>query len=497
MASINNVVTVALLPEGQAAARDNMNVCAVITGNQGVLSTGERYRLYKNASAVSQDFGASSIEAAYANTFFDTTPNPVSVGGVLVMGYWRASDEDVAASSATLLGEQLSEAATIPALNEITDGSFSIDVDGVTQEVTALDFTTVSEISDVAEILDTAITGATVVESNSSLLITSATTGVTSTLTYLTAATSGTDVSAVLGLNAGAASVLTQGADADTLTGETKLEGIAAIKAKVNFKGACFIDDILDAEVPGLASWAGANAVIMCETFDDATYLEKAASNPVWAVKLAGQTSFRCLYSKAGNRKLSATYMARTHTVNFSGENTANTLNLKTLSVPAEAYSETEVSKAYTVGLDIYTTIKDVSVVLTSPANGFVDQVYNTTAFIDAVQTDTFNYLKTTPTKIPQTEPGIDGIEDSVEKTCEGFVRAGVYAPGTWTLPDFFGDQEQFLSAVAAKGYYVLAGELADQPTSERQERISPVIQVAVKDAGAVHKCNIIIFNNK
>lgn len=497
MASIDNVVTVALLPEGQAAARDNMNVCAVITGNQGVLSTGERYRLYKTASAVSQDFGASSIEAAYANTFFDTKPNPVSVGGVLVMGYWRASDEDVAASSATLLGEQISEAVVIPALNEITDGSFSIDVDGVAQEVTALDFTTVSELSDIAGILDAAITGATVVESNSSLLITSDTTGLTSTLTYLTAATSGTDVSAVLGLDSGSASVLTQGAAAETLTGETKLEGIAAVKALVNFKGACFIDDILDAEVPGLASWAGANAVIMYETFDDAVYLEKDASNPVWAVKLAGQTSFRCLYSKAGNRKLSATYMARTHTVNFSGENTANTLNLKTLSVPAEAYDETEVSKAYTVGLDIYTTIKDVAVVLTSPANGFVDQVYNTTAFIDAVQTDTFNYLKVTPTKIPQTEPGIDGIEDSVEKTCEGFVKAGVYAPGTWTLSDFFGDREQFLSAIEAKGYYVLAGELADQPISERQERISPVIQVAVKDAGAVHKCNIIIFNNK
>ncbi len=189
--------------------------------------------------------------------------------------------------------------------------------------------------------------------------------------------------------------------------------------------------------------------------------------------------------------------MSRNHTVNFSAQNTAITMNLKELAVPAEYYTETDISKAYTVGLDIYTTIKDVGVVLTSPANGFVDQVYNTTAFIDAVQTDTFNYLKATPTKIAQTTPGVDGIEGSVEKTCEGFVRAGVYAPGTWTLSDFFGDREQFLSSIATNGYYVLAGELADQPTSERQERISPPIQVAVKDAGAIHKCSIIIFNNK
>jgi len=498
MASINNVINVTLLEEGQAVAADNMNVTSIITGNQGVLSTAERYRVYKTASAVSSDWGASSPEAAFANTFFDTSPNPVSASGALVMGYWRASDETVAASAASLVSEQLSEAALIPILNGITDGSFTVTVDGgVEQEITSLNFTTVSDFDGVIAILNPAITGATVTESNGYITVISDTTGASSELTYLGVAASGTDISTTLGLSAETGAVLTQGADSSVLTAETKLEGITAIKAAVNIKGAMFIDKILDAEVPGLATWAGANSVILYETFSGSTYLAKDVSNPVWAVKLAGQSNFRCLYSKAGNRKFAVSYMARTHTVNFAGQNTAITMNLKTLAVAAEDYTETELANAKTVGLDVYTAIKDVPTTLTSGANDFVDNVYNLMAFVDNVQTNSYNLLKVTPTKVPQTDAGVDLIEDDAEKTCDQFVRAGVFAPGTWTLADFFGDRTQFLDSIATRGYYVLAGDLADQSTADRQARKSPVIQIAVKNSGAVHSEDIIITFNK
>lgn len=499
MASINNVINTSLAAEGQAAATDNMNVTSIITGNQGVLSTAERYRLYKDSGSVSSDFGASSPEAAFANTYFATSPNPISAGGVLVMGYWRASDEDVPASAAVLKGEQLSEAQLIPVLNGVTDGSFTLTVDGgVEQDVTALNFTTVSTFADVVTILDGAISDATITQVDGSFIVTSDTTGVTSLLTYFGASATGTDISTTLGLSTETGALLTQGAAAETLTAETKLEALAAIKAEVNIKGAAFIDKILDADVPGIATWAKANEVLIYEVFSGATYLEKQATNPVWAVKLASQSSFRCLYSAAGNRKLAVTYMARKHTVNFAGQNVAITMNLKELAVSAEPYDdETVVAKAKTVGLDIYALIKDTPNVLCSGANDFVDNVYNLTAFIDAIQTNNFNFLKVTPTKIAQTDQGIDAIEDDTEKTCDQFVRAGVFAPGTWTLPDFFGDREQFLDSIATRGYYVLAGDLADQSTADRQARKSPVIQIAVKNAGAVHSEDIIITFNK
>jgi hypothetical protein len=45
-------------------------------------------------------------------------------------------------------------------------------------------------------------------------------------------------------------------------------------------------------------------------------------------------------------------------------------------------------------------------------------------------------------------------------------------------------------------GFYVLGGKLSEQAQVDRQLRKSPVIQVAVKNAGAIHKVDIIINFN-
>jgi hypothetical protein len=188
--------------------------------------------------------------------------------------------------------------------------------------------------------------------------------------------------------------------------------------------------------------------------------------------------------------------MARTHTVNFNAENSAITMNLKTLSVPAESYSQTEIDAAKRVGLDLYTTIKDVSVVLTSPANDFVDNVYNLIAYIDAIQTDNFNLLHSTGTKLAQTTRDVNKLVAGNEKTSRRYVRAGVFAPGTWSSPDSFGNIDTFNRNIEQFGFYVLAGLLKDQPQNDRQARKSPVVQIAVKNAGAIHSADIIINFN-
>jgi hypothetical protein len=147
-------------------------------------------------------------------------------------------------------------------------------------------------------------------------------------------------------------------------------------------------------------------------------------------------------------------------------------MQLKSLSgVSAETYTDGEVSKAYNVGLDIFTTIKDVPVILTSPANDFFDNVFNLIAYVNAVQVDTFNLLKQTATKIAQTQKGVDTIVAIVEKTTRGLLRAGVFASGTWSSPDFFGDIDVFNRNIEQLGFYVKAGSLAEQSQVDRQLR--------------------------
>jgi len=497
MANISNVVQVQLLREPQLAQRANVNTIAVFTSELGILTSANRTEIYTDLPSVAADFGTNSEFYDFASVFFQQTPNPISAGGFLVAAYWRAASENVAATSALLTGVQLVEDSVVGELQQISDGALDITVDAGVENLTALDFTTSLTLEDIAGVIDTALTGATAEVDNLSIKITSATDGVTSLLSFTSDPGTGTYVGSVLKLNTGSGAVLVQGADATVLTLETKEEALTEALSDSPFRSFVFIDTPTDGEREDLAAFAQGNNLISGDVFSNADYLEVDATNVVWKIKLASQINYRMFYSKSNDRKLAIGVLARMQTVLFTGTNTANTENLKNIvGVVPDAYSQTEINKAYNVGLDIYTTIKDLPVMLTSPANDFFDNVYNLIAYIDALEIDTFNLLKGATTKIPQTVKGVNQLVDAIEKTTEGFVRAAVFAPGEWTSPELFGDPETLREQVRTKGYYVFANRLSDQPQADRQERKSPPIQIAVKNAGAIHKVNLIVQFN-
>jgi len=496
--SIKNVVTVTLLQGGALAMADNPNVVAMMTSEQqGPISSASRYRIYSEAASVAADFGTASQAYDFALSFFATQPNATNAGGFLVMGYWRGADEDVAATAASLNGAQLSEATVVSALQQVADGTLDIDIDGTPENLTALDFQATTTLDEIAVVIDTALTGGTAAVVDQRIVITSATTGATSLITFATDPGTGTFIGQTLALTTGSGGFLTQGAALATLTAETKLAGIAELSTQVKFRGAMFIDNPTDEESKTLAEWGQANDVLQYDVFESPTNLLVDPTNVVWDIKLSGLTNYRMLYSKAGNRKLAASYMARVHTVNFGAENSALTMHLKELSVAAEEYTQTEVNNAKMVGLDLYTTIKLTPAILTSGANVFTDERYNLIALVDFIQVDMYNLLKLTGTKIPQTRRGINQLIDQAEKTTRQFVRAGVAAPGTWSSPDYFGNRETFEQSIINNGFYWLAGSLADQAQNSREARESPVLQGAVKMAGAVHSVDLIVVVNR
>ena len=496
-ANISNVVSVLLLSEPQLAQRANVNTIAVFTSELGILNSANRTETYTDLPSVATDFGTNSEFYDFASVFFQQTPNPVAANGYLVAAYWRAASENVAASSAILKGAQLVEDTIVSELQQVSDGTLDITVDAGVENLTALDFTTVLTLDDIATVIDDALTGATAVVDNLSIKITSGTTGVTSLLSFTTDPGTGTYVGSLLSLNSGSGATLVQGAAADVLTPETKVEAVTEGLSSNGFRGFTFIDTPTDNERTDLAALTQANNLICGDVFNGASYLEVDPANVVWQIKLASQTNYRMFYSKSNDRKLAIGVMSRLMTVLFTGTNTANTENLKNVvGVVPDGYSQTEINKASNVGLDIYTTVKDVPVMFTSPANDFFDNVYNLIAYIDALEVDTFNVLKGATTKIPQTIKGMNNLVDAIEKTTQGFVNAAVFAPGEWTSTETFGDPETLKEQVRTKGYYVFANRLSDQPQSERQARLSPPIQIAVKNAGAIHKVNLIVQFN-
>lgn len=494
MADISNIITVTILEQPSLAARDNINVVGIITQETGVLSTAERYRTYSNIGDVATDWGTESQVYSHAAAFFGQNPNAINGGGILVVGWHRAVEETVAATAANLTGGVLDELTLIPQLQAISDGSFDIDVDGGTENITGMDFRVATDLDEVAAIIDAELTGADcAANSDDQLVITSKTTGATSLITVVTDPGSGTYMGDLLALAAGTGAVATQGAAAGVNSVETPVACITEIKAQTNLYGFTFITEPSAANKQLLAAYAQSANILYYETFDDAANLEIDVTNPVWLIKLSGYKNCRMSYSAAGNRRLSTCQMARMHAVNLRGENTAITMHLKELNVTAESYTQTEITKAKKVGLDIYTTTKLTPELLTSGANDFTDNRYNLIGYKDAIETDLYNLLHGTTSKIPQTTQGVNALVDQCEKTTREYVRAGVFAPGTWTSTDYFGDRTTFERQIAENGFYFLAGKLSDQSQADRAARKSPVIQGAVKNAGAIHSVDVII----
>jgi hypothetical protein len=498
MASINNVVTVSLLEGNKSAMADNVNVVAIITTDNSFLNSYKRYAAYKDIESLVADFGSSSKVAEFAQVFFAQSPNPVNAGGELIVGYWRNADETMPATSGYLTSAELAEGSTVSKLQKIISGSMSISIDGAPINLTGIDFSVVDSMDDVVVILQSSLSPAIVTWDGVKLKIKSSTTGASSIVEYATGS-GATFVGDILGLTSGSGANKVVGQNTQVLVAENEIDALTTLKADVAFKGFMFIPQSTPTNRKLIANWCQANRTLGYDVFYDPYDLTRDQTiSTAWAIKLAGDTYYRMLYSKANNRKLATGYMSRAHTVNFNANNSAQTMAYKEIKgVTPEDYTQNEIDDANVVGLDLYTTIKNVPVILASSGNDFTDNVYNLISYIEEVQIDVFNLLTGTATKVPQTTPGVDTIVNTVTKTTERYVNAGVFAPGEWTNATTFGDLEAFKRAIRQDGYFILAGLLANQSPADREARKSPVIQIAVKNAGAIQHADIIIIFNK
>jgi hypothetical protein len=75
-------------------------------------------------------------------------------------------------------------------------------------------------------------------------------------------------------------------------------------------------------------------------------------------------------------------------------------------------------------------------------------------------------------------------------------VTNGYMAPGKWTLPFTFGDPADYDANITAFGYYLISQPVKDQSVSDRNARKAPLVQGAVKEAGAIHSSSVIIYVN-
>lgn len=277
---------------------------------------------------------------------------------------------------------------------------------------------------------------------------------------------------------------------------------ITRTKSLVQYFGIITDKVIADADV--LLAAAAVQPLVKMAFFAKKTSTDVDAGNIAEDVSGAGYDQTRILLYLKDNSTdtasvlFAAAYASRLLSVNFSGSNTTTTMHLKDLvGVNADSdMTETILAKCKTTGADVYASFQGVPKVFSTKGNEFVDRVYNRLWFVGALEVAGFNYLATVSSKIPQSEDGVSGLKSAYRSVILQALSNQYVGPGAWNSPDTFGNQEDFFRNIEERGYYIYSLPVNKQTQADREDRKAPLIQIAVKELGAIHSSSVIVNIN-
>lgn len=277
---------------------------------------------------------------------------------------------------------------------------------------------------------------------------------------------------------------------------ETLAQAVSAVLQFTNWYGLGIADDedLTAAEITATASAIQASSLsrVFAVTSDDSGIIDSASTTDIAStLKAAGYGRTFVQYStKSKYAALSA--FGRAFTVNFTGNNTTITLKFKTESgVTYETLTSSQAAAVDAKNANVYVYYANDTAILQQGvmSNGdFFDERHGLDWLQNYVQTNLYNLLYTSTTKIPQTEAGITRLLSNVEQSLDQAVSNGLVAAGVWNG----GDIGQITAGdTLTKGYYVYAQPLSSQAQADREARKAPLIQAAIKLAGAVHYADV------
>ncbi|ENB8852667.1 DUF3383 domain-containing protein [Escherichia coli] len=281
-------------------------------------------------------------------------------------------------------------------------------------------------------------------------------------------------------------------ADEEAGAVETLLQAVNACLQYTNWYGLAIADsaDLVEADVISVAAAIEASSLsrILAVTTADVNVLVAGNTDNIgYKLKAAGYARTFWQYSSS-SKYAAISAFGRAFTVNFTGSNTTITLKFKTEpGITYETLTTAQAAAIDAINGNVYVYYANDTAIIQQGvmANGdFFDERHGLDWLQNYVQTNLYNLLYTSATKIPQTDAGVTRLMTNVEASLDQAVNNGLIAPGVWNG----GPIGQIESGDAlTKGYYVYADAVANQAQSDREARKSPVIQAAIKLAGAIH----------
>lgn len=491
--SISRLVTTSVNLTAAGASAQNTSQLLVL-GTSTVIDPTERYRTYTALGDVATDFGTSAEEYLAAVLWFEQVPQPTS----LLIGRWVE-----AASTAYLRGGSLSALNQTPATwAAITTGSMNLTIDGVLYTLSALNFSAATNMNGVATIIQAALTTATApaaITWNSNFerfeLVTT-TTGTSATVTFGSATGSGADISTMGGFTAAAGAYLAQG-----MLAETALNSVIVFDTNYGqIWYAVVVLDAIDSDHTVIAPYieGSVNRHYYGVSTEEAGVLNSSDTASIPYLLMQGAFRHTGTQYSSSNPYAVVSMLARILTTDYTANNSVITLMYKTEpGIVAESLNTPQITALEAKNCNVFVNYNNNTAILepgVSASGDFVDTVIGTDWLALTIQAAVYNFLYTTPTKVPQTDGGNLSIVNVISSVLSQAVNNGLLAPGTWNQTGFgtlsTGD---YLPA----GYYIYAPPIASQSETDRAARKSVTFQIAAKLAGAIHTVDILINVNR
>lgn len=479
---VNSIVNVQIQMSPMSAQLRNFGAMLIL-GASDVIDVGERIRTYSSVNEVATDFGTTAPEYLASVAFFAQSPKPTTIQ----IGRWAQS-----ATAGLIRGAILSTSQQeMTNFVGISAGSFELEIDGKAVEVSAINLTAQSNLNGVASQVTEGLNGlGTCVWNGQQFVIKSASTGTVSTVANV----SNTTLSQAMGLASG--TTMVNGASAETLVDAVNAlldfnswYGVGIAVPNVNTESAIAVAQLIEASSPShLVAFTSTNTAEL-----DA----QQTSSLGYELSELGLNHTLVQYSSTDPYAVFSV-LGRMATVNFQGSNTTITLMFKQEPTIAPEYlrlSQANALKGNNV--NVFAQYQNDTAILqygNMSGGWYIDERHGLDWLQNQVETDLWNLLYTTNTKVGQDEAGMTAILSTINGSLDKAVRNGLCAPGVWN-GDEFGELHK--GDTLATGYYVYIVPLAEQSQSDREARKAPPIQIAVKLKGAVHTIDATITVNR
>lgn len=448
-----------------------------------------RIRFYTDLLTVSNDWGTTSSAYAAARDFFSQQGRAVT----MAIGQAFSTAQKGYMTTGTC--------GAVSAFNSVTAGSFSIAIDGVSQNISALNFTTDTTLALIATRIQAAIraigTGgfllAAVTVSGGQLVFTSGTSGGASSVSVLGATGAGTDISGATLLN-GVTGTTQIGYTPTDIANELNLISEAA-RAAGRFVYAWDLDSTYrdTAAQQTAAAWAQANLAVMSITSNSPLAYDPSTTTDVGSV-ISGLGQYRVYLTWMAPTQLGyypgmATFAQMLGT-NYSAVNAHRTAKFMDLTgLPTAPIDTTQLSVLQSKGYDVLTLMSGGARTLregdtSSSPKWYLDELIDLDNFSQESQTEVFN------TFVRNKVVGLNAVgqakmQDALTTIAEKYVFNGCFSARPVT------DVTTKAGYRIDPAYTITQTPLNLLTTAQRSARQGGVMTINVNLTGAMHSIAI------